>query len=1025
MVGEIALGCFGYSKIFHYLCLVAMLRSLLICTSFFCCTYPSASWAQSDFFPLGHLTTAQGLSQDFVTSIAQTKDGFMWFGTEDGLTRYDGSRCTVFRHLPGDTTSLPDNRISGLSVDPAGRLWVSTYKGLCYLNPSGRHFQRLSVFSAVKSNTIKEYYVSELAFDAQGAGWALADTLLMRLDIQTCRTTFFKIPCKTKSECTVYADSRGRIWVTMVGQHLTCYDTHTGKFTYVRGLDKPLGAKNPWPMSVKEDSKGVIWNADWDQAFYTYDEKRETFVPVPGLAPGIVTTFLLEERPDTPMVIWAGGGTHGLMRLDCANYQRCEFPLDPRDPFAHNNSRTYAIYRDPYTGIIWFGTEMGVEYYDPNALTFGRVLLPVNPNQSQFYSVSALMPDLMDANKYWLGIWGVGLYEWSRREGTFVQYDVANKGLYSNEIFDIARDQQGNLWFATLKGVERFDPRTKKRRHFEQPPPCNGPVDKALCVEVGSDGIVWSGSNRGILMQTNPQTGQVRSIELRQHNGQTFDIFSIWNLTLDRQGRVLVGAPNGLFRYDPATGKNEHLLYHTPRRYVSDAAQALDGHLYVGTQEGVLILNEQDSIIGILNADNGLRNQNVKKIEVDPQGNIWIATVNGLHRYSPKTQRIDYYSKENGLFLNNLSQGFNVLPNGELFVSGDYSFNIALSDQLGSDGLPPRLAIDAVKVLSRALDWKPGDPIVLQPGENVVTFHIALIHYTHPQKTSLSYRLVGFDETWTETRQPTITYTNLDGGQYTLQVRACNGDGVWSEQNLDIPIRVIAPFYKTWPFRALLVLALLGGSLGLVKYRLNIRNKVEAMQSRAKELEKQQLLNEIALLKTQVNPHFLFNSLSILSALIHIDTNLSEQFIDQLSRSYRYILEQKEQSLVTLRTELEFIRAYAFLLKIRFEQKFDLRIQLEEPLVDQYRIAPLTLQLLIENAVKHNRMSTKEPLVVEVYIEKDTLIVKNPLQTRPIKASSTGTGLNNIKGRYALLTDRPVEAFETVDGTFMVCVPLL
>ncbi len=205
---------------------------------------------------------------------------------------------------------------------------------------------------------------------------------------------------------------------------------------------------------------------------------------------------------------------------------------------------------------------------------------------------------------------------------------------------------------------------------------------------------------------------------------------------------------------------------------------------------------------------------------------------------------------------------------------------------------------------------------------------------------------------------------------------------------------------------------------------LYFQKRSEGLQDKTQQLEKQQLIHEIDLLKTQVNPHFLFNSLSILSSLVHVNPELSEQFIDQLSRSYRYILEQKDQTLVTLRTELEFIRAYAFLLKIRFDQKFDLRLNLTDDLLDKYKIAPLTLQLLVENAVKHNRMSTKEPLVVEVFVENEFLVVKNKLRIRPQREASTGTGLNNIINRYALLTDRSVKAGECEDE-FVVRVPLL
>ncbi|MBN8677250.1 MAG: tetratricopeptide repeat protein [Chitinophagales bacterium] len=201
------------------------------------------------------------------------------------------------------------------------------------------------------------------------------------------------------------------------------------------------------------------------------------------------------------------------------------------------------------------------------------------------------------------------------------------------------------------------------------------------------------------------------------------------------------------------------------------------------------------------------------------------------------------------------------------------------------------------------------------------------------------------------------------------------------------------------------------------------RSKV--LQNRSDVLEKQQLQNEIVLLKTQVNPHFLFNSLSILSSLVYTDANLAEQFIHQLSRSYRYILEQKDQSLVSLQTELDFIKSYSFLLKIRFGDKLQLRMDIPDHLLESCQIAPLTLQLLIENAVKHNRMSEKEPLVVHIYTESDhTLIVQNRLQLRNTAVLSTGIGLQNIINRYALLSDLPVLAGETEDA-FIVRIPLI
>ncbi|TNE60429.1 MAG: tetratricopeptide repeat protein [Bacteroidetes bacterium] len=220
-------------------------------------------------------------------------------------------------------------------------------------------------------------------------------------------------------------------------------------------------------------------------------------------------------------------------------------------------------------------------------------------------------------------------------------------------------------------------------------------------------------------------------------------------------------------------------------------------------------------------------------------------------------------------------------------------------------------------------------------------------------------------------------------------------------------------------------LVILALAIGFWSRMLYFRKHSELFQNKAEHLEKQQLVNEIALLRSQVNPHFLFNSLNILSSLVHTSPALAEQFIDQLSRSYRYILEQRDASLVSLKTELDFIQSYAFLLKIRFEHKFDLLLDVPADIQEQYEIAPLTLQLLVENAVKHNRMSMQAPLRVTIAVAPGpALEISNPLQPRPTVAPSTGMGMENIEHRYALLTDRPVWAGPK-EGAYIVQIPLL
>jgi two-component system LytT family sensor kinase len=202
--------------------------------------------------------------------------------------------------------------------------------------------------------------------------------------------------------------------------------------------------------------------------------------------------------------------------------------------------------------------------------------------------------------------------------------------------------------------------------------------------------------------------------------------------------------------------------------------------------------------------------------------------------------------------------------------------------------------------------------------------------------------------------------------------------------------------------------------------------RMRSMEIQAEQLMKENAVAQFEALKNQVSPHFLFNSLSILSSLVHVDATLSEKFIDQLSKAYRYILEQKDNETVSLKTELDFLNSYAFLLKIRFEKKFDVKISVTDQEREKYHIAPLTLQLLIENCVKHNRMSETEPLIVTILTSDNYLVVSNPVRPRTAseRITSTGIGLSNIKNRYQLITKSPVE-IEQGDGLFRVKIPLI
>jgi len=190
----------------------------------------------------------------------------------------------------------------------------------------------------------------------------------------------------------------------------------------------------------------------------------------------------------------------------------------------------------------------------------------------------------------------------------------------------------------------------------------------------------------------------------------------------------------------------------------------------------------------------------------------------------------------------------------------------------------------------------------------------------------------------------------------------------------------------------------------------------------AERLKKEQISARYEALKSQVNPHFLFNSLNVLAALVHKDADQAEQFIRRLSAVYRYILESRERELVPLEEELAILRAYLFLMDTRFGTSLQTDIRLPEPASGQ--VAPLTLQMLVENALKHNEASKSHPLRIEIFQENGHITVRNNLQPRNALPESTGIGLENISARYQILSGKPV-LISDKDGSFTVQIPLI
>lgn len=265
--------------------------------------------------------------------------------------------------------------------------------------------------------------------------------------------------------------------------------------------------------------------------------------------------------------------------------------------------------------------------------------------------------------------------------------------------------------------------------------------------------------------------------------------------------------------------------------------------------------------------------------------------------------------------------------------------------------------------------------------------------------------------------------TILSNYLFFLSLKIVMYVGLYFNEFTTIPTSVVLDNLKRVNGGVSFVISL---SIAYLIYSRKVTIKVKSLELQSQQLANENAIAQFEALKNQVSPHFLFNSLSILSSLVHVNSDLSQKYIDKLSRAYRYILEQKDNDLIPLSTELDFINSYAFLVKMRFEDKFNLNVNVTPEQAMRLSIAPLTLQLLVENAVKHNRMSSKEPLHVDIFIDGDWLVIQNELRPReqhdvPV---STHVGLQNIKNRYSLLTEKPVMVTKD-EGRFIVKIPLI
>jgi len=301
--------------------------------------------------------------------------------------------------------------------------------------------------------------------------------------------------------------------------------------------------------------------------------------------------------------------------------------------------------------------------------------------------------------------------------------------------------------------------------------------------------------------------------------------------------------------------------------------------------------------------------------------------------------------------------------------------------------------------------------------ENHISFKYSGLWYSNPEKVSYQVFLEGYDLGWIDTYDRQVTYSSLPPGEYTFRVRSSLDKSFRNVTEVSYSFRIREPFWLNDWFIIFLIVFLAGLIYFFIKYREQRLRRIEREKKERVEFEFQ-------VLKNQVNPHFLFNSFSTLMSLIEEQPEQALQYTEKLSDFFRTILQFKDQQVISLEEELSLIESYFFLLKKRYGDNLFLDVQLPAKKRNSF-IPPMTLQILIENAVKHNIISKDKPLSIKIYNDDGgNIVVENNLQPKQKAEVSTGIGLENIRKRYKLMTDKEI-IIDQANETFRVLLPVI
>lgn len=963
----------------------------------------------------------EGLSQSSVNCMLRDRDGFMWFGTQDGLNLYDGKKFRVFQNQPGDTASLSNNYIVSICEDEEGYLWVGTMTG--GLNRFDKHTERFRVFRHSDSlNSISENTVWTVLSDGAGNIWAGTSLGLNCYDKKTgLFTTFRPDPSDTESLTTdltvsLFKDRKGSLWVGTV-EGLCQINKENGKFIrYINPYEKDLlGARIIW--SISETSTGDIITGT-DNGVYLIDRETGHYTRILGSPDEKqFVGWSITAQPDG--VIWAGTD-RGLFRVTIPGNKHQVYLHDPVNPHSIPNNNVWCLLPDP-AGFLWAGTNNGICKTKITAAHFH--LLSEESEESIKLSSSRVMAILEDKSGFlWVGTDGGGLNCISPDRKTIDIYTSTNSGLRNDNVWALAEDAESNIYIGNYQGgLHRFDRKsgTIYAFPFNEESSYSLSNPRVLALLADRDGSIWIATRGGGLSRLDPVTGRFKAYQHAPGDTSGFPANTVLSLAQDRTGRIWAGTQEGgLTLYQPSTDKFITFLNQPDNKTsLSDNniwAIEFDkkGRLWVGTQGGLNVSGDpgENMQFSYFTTRDGLKSNIILGVKEDTEGNVWVSTFSGLAKLDIKTFELAgknqipeeaialthplfiIFDTDHSLQGLEFNQGSSHRgPGGTMYFGGNKGLNYFSDKEVKASDYRPPIVITGMKIFNREVSIIPFrsgiyQPIVSRQGNNyslhekitylneiiltyresVISFEFSSLDYSNPHKNQYAYRMVGFDENWNYMgTQNTATYTNLDPGDYTLIIRGSNSDGIWNPMERVLKITIVPPFWKTRWFIFLSVVV-------FILTVLIVLRRAFINQQRKAQREKELIELQLKTIKSQIDPHFAFNAINTIASFIFSEKpEVTYDYFTRFARMIRNILEDNEKISRLLEEELDFVRNYLELQKMRFRDKFEYSITVDDNVPKNTFVPKMIIQSYAENAIKHGLMHRKAGGVLHIAVRNE------------------------------------------------------